>query len=57
MSSPDPDDGAWLYDSVPHYRLNENIIDGYLTKKWGGFKFYIQVNSSSSAIRLEATWY
>lgn len=57
MSSPDPDDGGWVYDSVPHYRLNENIIDGYLTKKWGGFKFYIQVNSSSSAIRLEATWY
>lgn len=32
----------WLYDYIDHYRLNENIIDGFLYEKWGKYKYCIK---------------
>ena len=34
---------GWVFDTIPHYRLNDEIIDGFLSKKWPGYEFYIEV--------------
>ena len=34
---------VWGYDKIPHYRLNVDIINGYLRQKWGDFRFFIEV--------------
>lgn len=34
----------WVYDSIPQYRLNVKIIDGFLSKKWPGYDFHTEVS-------------
>ena len=34
---------GWVYDTIPHYRLNIEIIDGFLSEKWPGYEFYTEV--------------
>ena len=43
MPSPPPEERTWLYDSIPHYRLNEGIIKGYLKNKWDDYQFFVEV--------------
>lgn len=33
---------VWQYDYIDHYRLDENIIDGFLYEKWGNYKYCIK---------------
>ena len=47
MSDTDPETAQWLWDEVPHYRLNDEIIHKYLSEHWEGYNFYIEVNASS----------
>ncbi|CAF9906384.1 MAG: hypothetical protein ALECFALPRED_002218 [Alectoria fallacina] len=36
-----------VYDTVDSYRLNQSIVEGYLKKKFGNYKFYVeQVNDT-----------
>lgn len=40
MSAP-----QWLWDSVPHYRLTQSIVDTYLKEKFGNYStFRTEVN-------------
>lgn len=47
MSDTDPENAQWLWDEVPHYRLNDEIIHKYLSEQWEGYNFLIEVNASS----------
>ena len=47
MSDTDPENAHWLWDEVPHYRLNDEIIHKYLSEHWEGYNFLIEVNASS----------
>lgn len=38
----------WVYDFVDHYRLNKDIIQGYLQEKWGEYDFRVTVNLAPS---------
>lgn len=31
-----------LYDTIDSYRLNQSIVEGYLKKKFGNYKFYVE---------------
>lgn len=33
---------VWQYDYIDHYRLDENIIGGFLDRKWGHYKYYVR---------------
>ncbi|KAL8653144.1 MAG: hypothetical protein Q9226_003969 [Calogaya cf. arnoldii] len=33
-SSPDPENTQWVYDYIPHYRFNADIITEFLHDKW-----------------------
>ena len=33
----------WQYEYIDHYRLDEKIINGFLSKKWGDYKYYVKV--------------
>ena len=36
----------WVWDSVPHYRLDQSIIDKYLREKFGNYTtFHTEVNA------------
>ena len=48
MSEPIPANATWGYDSIDHYRLTVNIINGYLQKKWGRYNFYVEVSREAS---------
>ncbi|KAL8747822.1 MAG: hypothetical protein Q9184_007550, partial [Pyrenodesmia sp. 2 TL-2023] len=37
-----PTNAVWQYDYIDHYRLDEDIIDGYLRKKWGNYKYHVK---------------
>lgn len=37
-----PNEG-WVFDTIPHYRLNVEIINGFLSEKWPGYNFYTVV--------------
>lgn len=45
MSDATVSNEGWVYDTIPHYRLNIEIIDGFLSEKWPGYEFYIEVRS------------
>ena len=47
MSDTDPENAQWMWDEVPHYRLNQEIIDKYLSEHWEGYNFFTEVNTSS----------
>ena len=34
-----------VYDTIPSYRLDSSIIEGYLRKKFGNYKFYVEVGN------------
>lgn len=36
-----------VYDTIPSYRLNPSIIEGYLREKFGNYKFYVEVSNSN----------
>ena len=44
--SPDPEAVQWVYDEIPHYRLNPEIIDDFLSSIWGGYEFYVEACAS-----------
>lgn len=33
---------SWQYDYIDHYRLDENIINGFLKRKWGAYKYFVK---------------
>ena len=39
-----PDDPVWQWDYVDHYRLDTNIIDGFLRRKWGEYRYYVKAS-------------
>lgn len=51
---------GWVFDTIPHYRLNIEIIDGFLLEKWPGYEFYTEVSPRSSTyvttLTSESTW-
>ena len=47
MSDTDPENPEWLWDEVPQYRLNDQIIHKYLSEHWEGYNFFIEVNAYS----------
>ncbi len=50
MSDTDPETAEWVWDDVPHYRLNDKIIHEYLSEHWEGYSFLIEVKPSSLSI-------
>lgn len=42
---------AWQYDYIDHYRLDENIIDGFLYEKWGNYKYCIKARGFHASPR------
>lgn len=48
--SPDPANRNWIYNTIPHYRLNKDVINDFLKKKWGDSKFFVEVHSSHHAM-------
>ena len=42
-SDTDPAKAQWLWDEVPHYRLNDKIVHEYLSEHWEGYRFFIEV--------------
>ena len=46
-SSPNPEDVQWVFDFIPHYRFNADIITRFLQEKWPDYDdFYVAVSSS-----------
>lgn len=39
--------GAWVYDTIPHYRLNSHKIITYLAKQWPGYDFELEKTSQN----------
>lgn len=39
--SPDPETVQWVYDYIPHYRLNPTIITEYLKTKWPDYDEFL----------------
>lgn len=39
--SPDPETVQWVYDYIPHYRLNPTIITEYLQTKWPDYDEFL----------------
>ena len=40
----------WQYDYIAHYRLDKEIIGGFLSKKWGnGYKYYVKAGGRHAA--------
>lgn len=37
-----PANAVWQYDYIDHYRLDKNIIGGFLDEKWGKYKYYVK---------------
>ena len=35
----------WDYDYIAHYRLDKKIIEGYLSRKWGDYKYFVKASS------------
>ena len=35
-----------VYDTIDSYRLNQSIVEGYLRRKFGNYKFYVEVTKS-----------
>lgn len=45
MSDIDPENAQWVWDEVPHYRLNDNIIRTFLLERWADYTFIIELRS------------
>lgn len=39
-----------VYDTVDSYRLNQSIVEGYLKKKFGNYKFYVEVSNPEMGV-------
>ena len=33
-----------VYDTIDSYRLNQSIVEGYLRRLFGNYKFYVEVS-------------
>ena len=44
---------GWVYDTIPHYRLNIEIIDGFLSEKWPGYVFLTEVRPKAEHFRID----
>lgn len=43
--SPDPETVQWVYDTIPHYRLNRDIITSFLRGKWSDYdEFFVEAS-------------
>ena len=43
MAEPIPEDPNWHYEYIDHYRLDEEIINGFLCRKWGEqYKYFVK---------------
>ena len=43
--SPDPETVQWVYDYIPHYRFNPDIITDFLKNKWRDYdEFFVEVS-------------
>lgn len=52
-TSPDPETAQWVYDYIPHYRLNEEIIAVYLRSKWIDYdEFFVEASDPSAPVRI-----
>jgi hypothetical protein len=41
------EDANWQYDYIDHYRLDEEIINSFLCRKWGEhYKYYVKARGS-----------
>ena len=46
MPSPDPETVQWVYDYIPHYRFNPEIITRFLQNKWRDYdEFFVEVRA------------
>ena len=44
--SPDPQDVQWVWDYIPHYRFNPEIITSFLQSKWRDYdEFFVEVRA------------
>lgn len=42
----------WRYDYIDHYRLDEEIIGGFLKRKWGeSYKYYVKARDVQASQR------
>ena len=39
-----PANTPWRYDYVPHYNLDEEIVNSYLKTIWGNYKYFVEVS-------------
>lgn len=37
-----PANAVWQYDYMDHYRLDEEIIRGFLNRTWGNYKYFVK---------------
>ncbi|KAL9125735.1 MAG: hypothetical protein Q9217_005106 [Psora testacea] len=37
-----PANSHWRYDYVPHYNLDEKIINNFLKSIWGNYKYFVE---------------
>lgn len=51
--SPDPETVQWVYDYIPHYRLNRRIITDFLQSKWSDYDEFF-VEASCLRLRMSA---
>ena len=50
---PDPETVQWVYDDIPHYRFNAEIITNFLKTKWSGYDdFFVEVGDLYSHHRM-----
>ena len=41
---------VWQYDYIDHYRLDEKIIGGFLSEKWGkSYRYYVKARGCHAA--------
>ena len=49
MAESVPANAVWQYDYIPHYRLDETVISGFLSQKWGKYKYYVKARGFHAA--------
>jgi hypothetical protein len=43
MPEPVSEDANWQYDYIDHYRLDEEIIKRFLSRKWGeNYRYFVK---------------
>ncbi|KAL8934994.1 MAG: hypothetical protein Q9211_004939 [Gyalolechia sp. 1 TL-2023] len=53
MAEPVSPGAKWRYDYIDHYRLDEKIIEDFLTEKWGAYKFKVTIPRS---VKMTHNW-